>query len=72
MRRLHQLNCYCFFDENNSYNLYWHFSIYFHLRMKIHNESPVLWGKKSGFVDSGFGKTCDELVTYLQKKFKVF
>ena len=38
----------------------------------VANKRPVLWGKKSGFVDSGFVKTCDELVTCLQKKFKVF
>ena len=62
-----------FFGEKYlSFRLYWYFIIYFDSFMKIHLEqiktNDKFYGKYSGFVDSEFVKTCDELVIGLQKR----
>jgi len=56
----------CLFAIGFFINLYWHFLIYFDSQIKNHLEliktNSKFGEKKSGFVVSGFVKTCDELV----------
>ena len=60
--------CYCFchdifcFDKKKSY-IFWHFLIYFGSEIKIHLDQIKTNNSienKSGFIDSGLVKTCDE------------
>jgi len=51
----------CLFAIGFFINLCWNFLIYFDSQKKIKTNS-IFGGKKSGFLVSGFVKTCDELV----------